>query len=156
MQLSCECFDREAALGYPDLAGQRARLASLIGGLADREPLRVVHRTFSMLDIVIDNDGLIDVARLNKQPFARMPEPLVTEPRSPATGAPIVDAASRFITRGGSWPRRSGPASSSNGFIPSARKGDVRGAVHPAGKQSSSSAASEAATGICQGLSERK
>ncbi|MDM0117969.1 hypothetical protein QTI66_38440 [Variovorax sp. J22R133] len=92
---------QESPSRLPDFAGQRVRLATLIVEMADRTPLRVVHRTFSMLDI--DNDGRLDVARLNQQQFARMPDLLATGPQSPATGAPVVDAASRFIARGGSW-----------------------------------------------------
>jgi hypothetical protein len=49
----------------PDFAGQRVRLASLVVELADRTPLRMLHRTFSIIDI--GTDGLLDVARLNTQ-----------------------------------------------------------------------------------------
>src|SRR4029450_7549413 len=35
----------------PDFAGQRVRLASLTVELVDREPLRILHCTFSTLDI---------------------------------------------------------------------------------------------------------
>jgi len=85
----------------PDFAGQRVRLAGLTVELADRAPLRILHRTFSILDI--GTDGLLDIARLNTQQIARMddlPRPAV---EAPVTGAVVVDAASRFIARGGSW-----------------------------------------------------
>jgi len=85
----------------PDFAGQRVRLASLIVELADRTPLRMLHRTFSILDI--GTDGLLDVARLNTQQIARMDDVLAPAQQAPATGASVVDAASRFIARGGSW-----------------------------------------------------
>ena len=92
---------QEDVARLPAFAGHRVRLASLVVEVADRVPLCVVHRTFSILEI--DTHGLLDVARLNTQQFARMPDLLATEPKSHATGTPIVDAASRFIARGGSW-----------------------------------------------------
>lgn len=85
----------------PDFAGQRVRLASLVVELAGRTPLRMVHRTFAIIDI--GTDGLLDVARLNTQQIARMGEPLAPALRAPVPAAPVVDAASRFIARGGSW-----------------------------------------------------
>ena len=85
----------------PDFAGQRIRQASLLVELANRIPVRVLHRTFSILDI--GADGLLDVARLNAQQMARMGALWAPALQAPAPGAPIVDAASRFIPRGGSW-----------------------------------------------------
>jgi hypothetical protein len=85
----------------PDFAGQRVRLASLIVELADRVPLRTVHRTFSILDI--GTDGLLDVARLNSQQIARVDDLLAPVLEAPETGVSVVNAASRFIARGGSW-----------------------------------------------------
>lgn len=85
----------------PDFAGQRVRLASLTVELADRVPLRTVHRTFSILDI--RTDGLLDVARLNSQQIARVDGLLAPVLDASATGASVFDAASRFIARGGSW-----------------------------------------------------
>ena len=87
----------------PDFAGRRVRLASLIVELSNRTPMRVMHRTFLILDIGID--GGLDVARLNAQQVARVDDWLAPVPvlHAPTTGAPVVDAASRFIARGGSW-----------------------------------------------------
>ena len=85
----------------PDFAGQRVRLASITVELADREPLRTVHRTFSILDI--GTDGLLDVARLNSQQIARVDDLLAPILETPVPEAAVVDAASRFIARGGTW-----------------------------------------------------
>ena len=85
----------------PDFAGQRIRQASLLVELANRIPVRVLHRTFSILDI--GADGLLDVARLNAQQMARMGDLWPPALQAPAPGAPVSDAASRFIARGGSW-----------------------------------------------------
>jgi hypothetical protein len=92
---------QEEVSRLPDFAGQRVRLASLVVELADRTPLRMLHRTFSIVDI--GNDGLLDVARLNTQQIARMGDPLAPALQAPVPAAPVVDAASRFIARGGSW-----------------------------------------------------
>src|SRR4029450_6019692 len=88
---------QEGISRLPDFAGQRVRLASLTVELVDREPLRILHRTFSILDI--GTDGLLDIARLNPQQIARVDELLRPALEAP-TGALVVDAASRFIARG--------------------------------------------------------
>ncbi|MDM0116745.1 hypothetical protein QTI66_31920 [Variovorax sp. J22R133] len=92
---------QESISRLPDFAGRRVRLASLIVELANRTPLRVVYRNFSVLDI--NAQGLLDVDRLNTQQVARIPDLLVPDSQSSATRAPVIDAANRFIARGGSW-----------------------------------------------------
>ena len=92
---------REGVARVPDFAGQRVRQVSIVVEVVGGTPVRVVHWTFSILDI--DADGLLDVERLCTQQFARVADPF--EPASPAQGtkSPIADAARRFIARGGSW-----------------------------------------------------
>ena len=92
---------KEAINRVPDFAGQRVRQASVAVEVVGGTPVRVVHWTFSILDI--DADGLLDVKRFSAQQFARVSDPF--EPWGPVQGtqAPIVDAAKRFIARGGSW-----------------------------------------------------
>ena len=92
---------REDVARVPDFAGQRVRQASIVVEVVDGTPSRMVHWTFSILDI--DADGLLDVERLSTQQFARVDDPF--EPASPAqgNGGPIIDAARRFVARGGSW-----------------------------------------------------
>ena len=92
---------KEDVARVPDFAGQRVRQVSIVVEVVGGTPVRVVHRTFSILDI--DADGLLDVERLNTQQFARVNDPF--EPAGPAqgTGGSIVDAARRFVARGGSW-----------------------------------------------------
>jgi hypothetical protein len=92
---------QEDAARLPDFAGQRVRQASVVVEMVDRTPSRMVHCTFSILDI--DADGFLDVARLNAQQFARVDDPLASARLAPATAARIVDATRRFIARGGSW-----------------------------------------------------
>jgi hypothetical protein len=92
---------QEGTARLPDFAGQRVRLASLVIELADREPRRVLRTSFSIIDI--GTDGLLDVARLNAQQVARVDSLMAGVLGQPGRGAAVVDAATRFIARGGSW-----------------------------------------------------
>ena len=92
---------QEGTARLPDFAGQRVRLASLVVELADREPRRVVHTSFSIVDI--GTDGLLDVARLNAQQIARVDTLMAGVLGEPRREAAVVDAATRFVARGGSW-----------------------------------------------------
>jgi len=92
---------REGVARVPEFAGQRVRQASIAVEAVNGTPTRILHCTFSILDF--DLDGLLDVDRLLAQQFARVDDFL--EPARPAhgKGGRIVDAASRFVARGGSW-----------------------------------------------------
>jgi hypothetical protein len=92
---------REEVARIPDFAGQRVRQASIVVEVVNGTPSRMVHWTYSILDI--DADGLLDVERLSTQQFARVDDPF--EPARPgqAKRGAVVDAARRFIARGGSW-----------------------------------------------------
>lgn len=92
---------REDVARVPDFAGKRVRQASIVMELQNGTPSRMVHWTFSVLDI--DADGLLDVERLSAQQFARVDDPF--EPARPAqdNGGLIIDAARHFVARGGSW-----------------------------------------------------
>lgn len=92
---------REDVARVPDFAGQRVRQASIVVEVVGGKPSRMVHSTFSILDI--DADGLLDVERHTIQQFARVDDPF--EPARPVQGkgAVFVDAARRFVARGGSW-----------------------------------------------------
>ena len=70
-------------------------------GLADGKPTRTVYRTFSVLAIKLD--GLLDVARLNDQQIARMEGRYRSQRPDRERSGPIVDAADRFVARGGTW-----------------------------------------------------
>jgi hypothetical protein len=92
---------QEDVARIPDFAGQRVRQVSTVVELADGKPTRTVYRTFSVLAIKLD--GLLDVARLNDQQIARM-EGRYRSPRADRErSGPIVDAADRFVARGGTW-----------------------------------------------------
>lgn len=86
----------------PDFSGQRVRQASVVVQVVDGTPLRMVHSTFSILEI--KPDGFLDVDRFNTQQIARVD--VRFDPSGPAdevAGGPVIDAAQRFVARGGSW-----------------------------------------------------
>ena len=92
---------QEDVARVPDFAGQRTRQACIVVEVVDSTPRRTVHYTFSVLEF--GPDGLLDVERLNSQQIARMGDPLAPTKPAPGTRSPVVDAADRFIARGGSW-----------------------------------------------------
>ena len=94
-------LQREDVARVPDFAGQRVRQASIVVQVVDRSPTRMVHCTFCVLDITAE--GLLDVERLNAQQIARLDERFERFNSSKDIGRPVVDAASRFVSRGGSW-----------------------------------------------------
>jgi hypothetical protein len=92
---------REDVSRVPDFAGRRVRQASIVVDVVDGTPSRMVHWTFSVLDI--DADGLLDVERLSTQQFARLDDPFEAAALAQGKGGAIIDAARRFVARGGSW-----------------------------------------------------
>jgi hypothetical protein len=106
-RLSGTRFDRmlrdPASHCLPVFAGQRARMASVVVELVDRNPVRVVRSTFSIL--TFDAEGRIDPSKFEKQQFA-----LVESVVAPVftvfaddSNQTVVDATSRFIAQGGQW-----------------------------------------------------
>lgn len=86
----------------PDFAGQRVREASVVVQVVDGTPMRMVHSTFSILDIKAD--GFLDVEPLNTQQIARLDVSFDgSSPAIEVVGRAFIDAAQRFVARGGSW-----------------------------------------------------
>jgi hypothetical protein len=81
--------------------GQLPGGPSVVVEVVDGTPSRHVRWTFAILDI--DGNGVLDVERWNAQQFARVEDPLAPAQPGPGHAGPVVDAASRFIARGGSW-----------------------------------------------------
>jgi len=78
------------------------RQASVVVQVVDGTPSRMVHSTFSILDIKAD--GFLDVERLNIQQIARLDVRFDrSNPADEVAGGPVIDAARRFVARGGSW-----------------------------------------------------
>jgi hypothetical protein len=84
-------------VGFP---GARVRSASLVVELVDRQPVRVVHRSFAFLHF--DETGMLDVARLNREQAHRM-DAFLAPVLAPETHGAVIHASSRFKARGGSW-----------------------------------------------------
>ena len=92
---------QEGTARIPDFAGQRVRLASLVVELANRVPRGVLQANFSIVDI--RTDGLLDVASLNARQIARADTLMTGVLAEPRCEAAVVDAATRFVARGGAW-----------------------------------------------------
>jgi hypothetical protein len=129
---------REDVARVPDFAGQRVREASIVVQVVDGAPLRMVHRTFCVLDF--DADGLLDVERLNNQQIARLDDRFERSTSSRDAPGPIVDAARRFVARGGLW--------EPNGSAGSLNLLDPRGACWFKGYRSKEAGACRS-TGAC-------
>lgn len=70
--------------------------------MVDGTPLRMMRSTFSILDTKAD--GFLDVERLNTQQIARLDVRFVrSRPAGEVARGPVIDAAHRFVARGGSW-----------------------------------------------------
>ena len=94
-------LQQEAMSRVPDFAGQRVRQASVIVQVIDGTPARMVHSTFSILDIKAD--GFLDVERLNTQQIARVDLKFDRSNLGDKVARPVIDATQAFIARGGSW-----------------------------------------------------
>ena len=85
----------------PLLAGQRVRMASLIVELIGGVPIRVVRSTFATLSF--DDDGCMDPGMFTRQQWALAElavDPALVETKDDET---VLNAATRFIARGGRW-----------------------------------------------------
>jgi hypothetical protein len=86
----------------PDFAGQRVRQASIVVQVVNGKPSRTLRSTYSILDIKAD--GFLDVERLNTQQIARLDLRFDRSSAANAVeGGPVIDAAQRFVARGGTW-----------------------------------------------------
>jgi hypothetical protein len=96
-------YSGSGAWRVPALSGQRVRWASLVVELFDRQPVRVVHRTYAYLHF--DEKGRLDVDRMNREQVARMDVAFapVLAHSTDATDETVIHASSRFAARGGSW-----------------------------------------------------
>jgi hypothetical protein len=93
-----EMLSAPESLTIPAFASQRVRAASATVELTDRSPLRVVRLVFFLLEF--DETGTLKRDQLMRQVAAVIDRGLA---ESPASDDVVVDAASRFIVRGGRW-----------------------------------------------------
>jgi hypothetical protein len=83
------------------LAGQRVRMASLIVELIGGKPARVVRSTFATL--TFDEDGHMDLGMFTRQQWALAESALDPVLVRTKPEEKVLDAAARFIARGGRW-----------------------------------------------------
>jgi hypothetical protein len=82
----------------PRFAGQRVRMVEAIVEFRDRVPCEVVRLVYEMLGF--DTQGRLDRRAFERQNIALME---LVVGKSTTNNAPVVDASSRFIARGGRW-----------------------------------------------------
>ena len=86
---------------FPRFAGSRVRMCGVVVELVDRQPIRVVWTTYSIL--TFDGDGGFDPDAFERHQRARAElalAPLTTESERTET---VIDAAIRFVDQGGRW-----------------------------------------------------
>ncbi len=87
--------------GLPRFAGQRVRMANVAVELMDRQPVRVVRTTFSIL--TFNSKGFLDPAAFEHYQQARAELALAPAPVPRARHANVVPATQRFVDQGGRW-----------------------------------------------------
>ena len=92
---------RPAEHRLPRFAGARVRMASVIVGLEDRKPVRVVLTSFSILPF--DKRGGFDVTAYEQPLRARIDLALGALRNETASSMKVIEAANRFVDRGGRW-----------------------------------------------------
>jgi len=98
-------FDRMLCdpTNYPILrfAGTRVRMADVVVELEDRQPIRVLWRTYCIL--AFEEAGCFDTSAFNRHQRARAE--LALAPPIPESDGPaaVVDAKVRFVAQGGRW-----------------------------------------------------
>jgi hypothetical protein len=105
---------REPALHrLAQFAGQRVKMASITVELVAGEPVRVVRRSFAVLDF--DRHGALDIDRFGRQQAARFEAWLAPEFGETSRAARVTEAASRFVAQGATGRRRPALAAPSTG-----------------------------------------
>jgi hypothetical protein len=85
----------------PALAGQRVRVAEILVQLADRRPIQVVRRVHFVVGF--DEAGRLNTTRFQNQQWALAESALDRVFAVPSDDDRVLDAASRFIAKGGRW-----------------------------------------------------
>lgn len=82
-------------------AGARVRMADVVVELVDRQPIRVLWRTFGIL--TFNEAGCFDPNAFDRHQRARAELALALPIPTSAGTAAVVDAAMRFVAQGGRW-----------------------------------------------------
>jgi hypothetical protein len=92
---------RPAEHRLPRFAGARVRMASVIVGLEDRKPIRVVRTNYSILSF--DKTERFDLTAYEQPLRARMDLAFGALRNETAGSMKVIEAADRFVDRGGRW-----------------------------------------------------
>jgi hypothetical protein len=85
----------------PSFAGARVRMAHVLVECLQRQPTRLVWSAFSIL--TFDGNGVLDATAFEQHQYARAESALAPLVAKPVTLTIVVDAARRFIAKGGHW-----------------------------------------------------
>lgn len=80
-------------------ANQRVRSAEIVIELHEREPIRVLRSSFSIVTFNADGALVPPLSDRHVRAAVELALPLA----GPAGGSPLVDASTRFVARGGQW-----------------------------------------------------
>jgi len=96
-----EMLRRPAGNRIPRFAEARVRMASVIVRFEDRRPIRVVQTSYSVLPF--DKTGRLDVTAYQQPVRARIDLVLSALRNETAASKTVIEAANRFVDRGGRW-----------------------------------------------------
>lgn len=86
---------------FPRFAGSRVRMTDLVVEFVDRQPIRIVWTTYSIL--TFDGEGRFDAKAFDRHQRARAELALAPLVADSDGAAIVVDAATRFVDQGGRW-----------------------------------------------------
>jgi len=87
--------------GLPRFAGQRVRMADVAVEIINRQPIRVVRTSFSIL--TFDGQGFLDRAAFERHQYARAELALAPALGPASRGKSLVEDRVKFIEHGGRW-----------------------------------------------------
>lgn len=85
----------------PRFAGSRVRMADVIVELEDRQPVQIAWITYGILGF--DREGCFELKAFIRQQRALAELAMAPVFDEPERGRKIVDAADRFVSKGGQW-----------------------------------------------------
>jgi hypothetical protein len=86
---------------FPRFAGTRVRMATVVVELQDRQPIRVVWTSHSIL--TFNREGYFGTRSFDRHQRARAELAFAPQIAKPHSAVTVVDAVSQFVNRGGRW-----------------------------------------------------
>ena len=94
-------LDDPFSRGLPRFSGQRVRMADVAVEIINRQPIRVVRTSFSIL--TFDGQGFLDRTAFERHQYARAELALAPALGLPSRGKSLVEDRVKFIDHGGRW-----------------------------------------------------